>query len=175
MSSHPPRRKDASLGGLLGTVLPLVYSAHLGSCTKVTASQFNHLCLGKHCALKQKGKIYKQASAKTRHLETLQELEVVRRFLRQQPTKCPPPGLLPLLSCTIPSSKVGAIHSRKLWACGLWTYTSPFPKDWKGQLQAGPSPTQPVLKVKCFVSAIIRHFMLKERKRGHTHCFWWAL
>lgn len=56
MSSHlPGGREDAtcraSQGGLMGTVLPLVYSAHLGSCTKVTASQFNHLCLGKHCAL----------------------------------------------------------------------------------------------------------------------------
>lgn len=55
MSSHlPGGREDAtcsaSQGGLMGTFLPLVYSAHLGSYTKVTASQFNHLCFGKHSA-----------------------------------------------------------------------------------------------------------------------------
>lgn len=110
MSSHLPGRKDASCraiqGGLKGTTLSLVRSAHLESCTEVTESQFNHNALVNTLLFKKKNeKIYRQAKTEARCLETLQELEVVRRFLRQQPTKCIPAttGLPPLRLCPIPS------------------------------------------------------------------------
>lgn len=118
MSSHLPGRKDASCrasrGGLKGTTLSLGHFAHLESCTE---SQFNHFALVNTLFFKKKsGKIHRQAKTEAGYLETLQELEVVRRFLRKQPTKCIPAtsGLPPPRSCTIPSYKVGAAHPREL-------------------------------------------------------------
>lgn len=105
MSSYlPGRREDASCrasqGGILGIVLPLVHSALLGSCTKVTESQFNHYALVNTVLFKkQKGKLYRQTNTEPRCLETLQELEVVRRFLRQQHTKYTHPPPLVYLHC----------------------------------------------------------------------------
>lgn len=43
------------------------------------------------------------------------------------------------------------------------------------QANPGHSPIQPLQQVKCFISAITRHFMLKGRRTGHRNCFWWAL
>lgn len=43
------------------------------------------------------------------------------------------------------------------------------------QANPGHSPIQPLQKVKGFISAITRHFMLKGRKTGHRNHFWWAL
>lgn len=60
----PGRREDASCrasqGGLLGTILALVYSAYLGRYTEVTESQFNNYALVNTVLFKkQKGKLYK--------------------------------------------------------------------------------------------------------------------
>lgn len=66
-----PHVELASQGGLLGTILALVYFAHLGRCTEVTESQFNHYVLVNTVIFKkQKGKIYKWFITGTRYLET---------------------------------------------------------------------------------------------------------
>lgn len=123
MSSHLPGRRDdascrASQGGLMGRVLALVHSAPLGSCTKVTESQFNHYALENTVLFKkQNEKVYRQANTETTCLETAgirsgQEITEATTYKMYSPTHWS--GLPPLLSCTIPSSKVGAAYLRNL-------------------------------------------------------------